>query len=380
MKNKFMMVLCLIIMAVSMNAQNFSNSGVKCTTQTAEQLINMIKAASKGIMPTEQEWEYLFNLDGYKSSFGIRKDGKEWKENIKNAFFIQFDANRKEELDSIVNTNLSFESPHFHYFVLNFYMVKNNIDEMSRFMKKLDMDKIIKKADKMARKHLPKNVNLSKAKFNDIHFVLWDGEARAWKNGVYIDLNLALFGGENELVRTLAHEFHHVYMRPILMSKYKQDITDFAIIALYRNQLEGTADMISKPNMPTDKMGIYGETIKKTYNDDYLSTPLVLQEMDSLTCQFLSGKITKKQYRKVMNCAHFEGHTTGDYMVFLIRDQLGKKAAIECFGDFAEFVHRYNKAAQKANSYVFSDTFVKHIEKECSKMMEVPKTNNNKQN
>ena len=33
------------------------------------------------------------------------------------------------------------------------------------FIKKLDMDKIIKKADKMVRQYLPKNANLSNVQF-----------------------------------------------------------------------------------------------------------------------------------------------------------------------------------------------------------------------
>lgn len=376
MKKIFMMMLSLIVMAVSIQAQSVNGKGLRCTTETAEQLINMMKSASEGVMPTEQEWEALFNLDGYKTSFGVRKDGNEWKENIKNAFLIQFDANRKAELDSIVNAGISFESPHFHAFAYNFHLVRKNIDVMVDFMQKLDMDKIIKKADKMVRKYLPKNADLSNAKFGNIHFVLWDGEGRAWKNGIYIDMNLALFGGKEELIKTLAHEFHHIYMGSITSDYYKQDSKDHALMAICWNQQEGTADMISKPVMPTDKMGIYGEKIIKAYNDDYFSTPEVLQELDSLTCQYLSGKITKKQYRKARECAHFEGHTTGDYMVFLIRDQLGKKKAIECFGDFAKFVNLYNEAARKANTYVFSDTFVKHIESECEKMRQVSNIEN----
>ena len=373
MKRIVTMMLCLIGMAASMNAQSVNNKGLRCTTETAEQLINMMKSASNGVMPTDQEWESLFNMEGYKTSFGTRKDGNEWKENIKDAFLIQFDISRKAELDSIVNAGLSFESPFSHFFVYNFHLVRENLDEMVDFMQKLDMSKAIRKADKMVRKYLPKDADLSNAKFGNIHFVLWDGEGRAWENGIFMDMNLALFGGEKELVRTLAHEFHHIYMQSILSCRYKQDSKDHALMAICWNQQEGTADMISKPVMPTDKIGIYGEKIMKVYNEDYFSTPQVLQELDSLTCRYLAGEITKKQYRKARECAHFEGHTTGDYMVFLIRDQLGKKAAIECFGDFAEFVRKYNEAARKANTYVFSDTFVKHIENECAKMMEEPK-------
>ena len=69
-----------------------------------------MKAASDGVMPTEQDWENLFALDGYKTAFSKRKDAQEWHDNIKNAFLIQFDANRKAELDSIVKKVTMFAS------------------------------------------------------------------------------------------------------------------------------------------------------------------------------------------------------------------------------------------------------------------------------
>lgn len=55
-------------------------------------------------------------------------------------------------------------------------------------------------------------------------------------------------------------------------------------------------------------------------------------------------------------------------MVFLIRDQLGLQVAIDCFCDFPAFIRRYNEAAVKADTYVFSDTFVEHINKVCQEM------------
>ena len=110
MKKIIILVFSLIVMAVSVNAQNLSEKGLKCTTETAEHLIYMMKAASDGIMPTEQDWENLFALDGYKTAFSKRKDAQEWHNNIKNAFLIQFDANRKTELDSIVGVGVNFNS------------------------------------------------------------------------------------------------------------------------------------------------------------------------------------------------------------------------------------------------------------------------------
>ena len=141
-----------------------------------------------------------------------------------------------------------------------------------------------------------------------------------------------------------------------------QPFDDAALQAIVRNQLEGAADLINKGTMPTDKLGAYGPDIVKMYNDDYFDSPNVLRQLDSLTCGYLAGTLDVKQYQAAAECAHFEGHTTGDYMVFLIRDQLGQQAAIDCLGDFSAFVQRYNEAARKADGYVFSETFVSHID------------------
>ena len=138
MKKIIILVLSLIVMAVSVNAQNLSEKGLKCTTETAEHLIYMMKAASDGIMPTEQDWENLFALDGYKTAFSKRKDAQEWHNNIKNAFLIQFDANRKTELDSIVNKEMGLTTPDSHRFIYNFYLTKIKLDEMVNFIKKLE--------------------------------------------------------------------------------------------------------------------------------------------------------------------------------------------------------------------------------------------------
>lgn len=150
--------------------------------------------------------------------------------------------------------------------------------------------------------------------------------------------------------------------------RYPKDSDDPALTALVYNQMEGTADLISKPEMPVTKLGLYGPEIVKMYNDDYAATPEVLKQLDNLTCDYAAGKITAEQFEEAAGCAHFGGHTTGDYMVFLIRDQLGLQTAIDCFCDIPAFVRRYNEAAAKADTYVFSDAFVQYIDKVCQEM------------
>ena len=185
---------------------------------------------------------------------------------------------------------------------------------------------------------------------------------------VFFDINQVSEDGVQGFVNTAAHELHHHYMDMIWDKRYPTDSDDPALTALVYNQMEGTADLISKPDMPVTKLGLYGPEIVKMYNDDYAASPAVLSRLDSLTCGYVSGKVSAKDFEAAAECAHFGGHTTGDYMVFLIRDQLGLQAAVDCFCDIPAFVRRYNEAAAKAGTYVFSDTFVQYIDKICKEM------------
>lgn len=114
--------------------------------------------------------------------------------------------------------------------------------------------------------------------------------------------------------------------------------------------------------MPLESLVPYGDGILKIYNADYLDSPDVLRELDETTCRYLDKQISEEDYyRKASGCAHFGGHTTGDFMVFLIRDQLGLEAVVDSVGDLDAFVDNYNKAAHKAGTYQFSDRFINHI-------------------
>lgn len=114
--------------------------------------------------------------------------------------------------------------------------------------------------------------------------------------------------------------------------------------------------------MPLESLAPYGDNMLKIYNDDYFSTPTVLAELDSVTVAYLDKKIPEKKYRSsAMSCAHFGGHTTGDFMVFLIRDRLGLDAVTDSFCDLEKFVKNYNKAARLADTYQFSNRFINHI-------------------
>lgn len=336
--------------------------------ESAVRFVEMAGEAQTGLLPDEEAWRRLFATEGYRSFFSECSDSLEWQQNIKTAFQVVFDKAQQARLDSVVSQPLNGEEPFLNYFIVNFNSLKGRLDALSTFIHHTDFSVLLHKAHAKALQHLPSRVNDLHPTFMKLHFLSWDLEARAWSNGIYFDLNTCYEDGEEGLVNTMAHELHHHYMNTLLEDRYKKDIEDAALWALAVNQMEGMADIINKQKMPAETMGLYGPGIVKMYNDDYYASPEVLKQLDNLTCDYLAGKITKKQYEQARECAHFGGHTTGDFMVFLIRDQLGLQAAIDCFCDYPAFVRCYNEAAVKAGTYVFSETFVGYIDKVCKEM------------
>lgn len=187
---RFFLVLWCFSLVVGVKAQGLSD--IKCSASSAKMLVEMMQNANNGVMPTETDWEVLFATDGYRTSFGERSDAEEWKSQIRTAFEIQFDAKQKSRLDSLVSNKLSLSSAAEDYFIYNFYLAKNRIDELMLFFRNLDMAQQISEANALALKYLPATACNLSPEFGNLYFVLWDGEGRAWKNGTYIDLNLAL--------------------------------------------------------------------------------------------------------------------------------------------------------------------------------------------
>lgn len=361
-----MILFSMVCLMTTATQAQIKKSEYDLSFESATRFIDMAKAATEGRMPTDADWNELFATKGYHTAFAERYDSLEWKQSIRDAFMLVFDNNKMAIVDSIVGLPMEKRDEQF-YFVYNFKNMKDHVSEMHSFIHHTDFVKMVRRGNALAKRHLPKPYRDIQPKFQNFFFVAWDPESRAW-DGTFIDIYSFYSEGRRGMVRVLGHEMHHHYFAALLEKKYTKDTQDPALIAIYRMQNEGTADLINKREMPATRLGAYDEEVVKIYNADYLSSPSVLAELDSLTCGYLDGSLSKKQYRKAQYCAHMDGHTTGDYMTFLIREYFGLKAAINCLGDFPAFVRLYNEAARKFGTYVFSDRFVKHIEKETEKM------------
>lgn len=365
---RFNYILCFILITLTIShIQSFASEQKSIQfivdISSAKKYVKMSQNRQNGIIPTSEDWDSLFSTKAYKVFLENTFWDKDiFKKNIRDAFDMIYDPTKSQECDSMIK-NMEASDNELVFYVSTAKSIRDNLEAYSHFLENTDMDSVINAADNMARELLPdKGKNLSPS-ISPIYFIVWDLECRSLGSGIYLDLNSFLQSGKQAAIEVLAHEIHHFYMTPLMECKYDKDITDGAAQTLLYNMTEGTADIINKKKMPLESLAPYGENILKLYNDDYFSTPSVLAELDSVTIDYLDKKITLEKYNSsAFSCSHFGGHTTGDFMVFLIRDHLGLEVVIESFCDLDKFVKNYNKAAKLAGTYQFSDRFVKHIE------------------
>lgn len=359
---------CLFCAIAEANApSNFS-----VDVSSAKLYLNMANKASDGQMPSDAEWDSLFVSNAYSSLFDkVNWNKKEFQDNVRNAFEIAYDPSKTAIRDSIAATlndielaDLETELP---LFVSTALSIKNNLDKYTSIVNDMDIDNVIDNANTLALSLLPNNGKGITPEPCPIYFIVWDLECRALGDALFLDVNSFFHDGLQAATEALAHEMHHFYLMPVFNIVYKDDIMDGALIALVHNMREGVADILNKKEMPLKSLTPYGDKMLAAYNADYAATPQTLAQLDAVTCDFLDGKFDMEQYfQKAFECVHYEGHTTGDYMVFLIRDRLGMDAVIESVGNVEAFVDNYNKAAEKAGTYKFSDRFTQHIHNICA--------------
>ncbi len=336
---------------------------------SAKQYLNMANQAANGTMLTESDWNNLFASPAYKALFTkVDWNKDEFENNVKNAFNIVYDPSKTTLCDSIArqldNIDLSTLESELPFFVSTALSVKNNLQIYSSILESFDTDKVVTEANKLALSLVPNNGAGLEPESCPIYFIVWDLECRALGDALFLDVNTFFHDGLQAATESLAHEMHHFYLMPVFNTVYKDDVMDGAVLFLVNNMREGVADILNKKQMPLTSLAPYGKRMLEIYNADYENSPEVLAEIDKITCDYLDGKLDMEQYfQKSFGCVHFEGHTTGDYMVFLIRDQLGVEAVVESVGDLDKFIDNYNIAAEKAGKYKFSDRFTEHIHK-----------------
>ncbi len=371
MKGK-LVILLSILFGINLFVQAKAPTNFSVDVTSAKLYLDMANKANKGEMPSEEEWNTLFSSPAYIELFNnVKWNKREFKNNVREAFNITYDPLKDNVRDSIVSTlndieltDLDTELP---LFVSTAISIKDNLNAYTEIIDNLNIDNVIEEADSLAMSLLPNQGNGITPEPCPIYFIVWDLECRALGDALFLDVNTFFHDGLQAATEALAHEMHHFYLMPVFNTVYKDDVMDGAVLALVHNMREGVADILNKKEMPLKSLAPYGDKMLMMYNDDYAATPQTLEKLDTVTCEFLDGNLNMEQYfQKAFECVHFEGHTTGDYMVFLIRDQLGLDSVIDCVGNIETFVENYNKAAERAGTYKFSDRFTQHIHDVCS--------------
>ena len=339
-----------------------SVDGFVVEPESARLYLDMARKASLGSMPGDEEWDSLFSSAAYNAFLSHTGwDVQEFKSNVRNAFELAYDPARSAERDSVAASVQGIDSE-LPLYLSTAMSIRERLDDYSAWLDSLNIGNTVEEARQLALDLLPGRGAGLEPRTSPVYFIVWDLECRSLGSGIYLDLNTFLFDGPRVATEILAHEMHHFYTQPCFEANYSGDISDPAAEALVYNMMEGTADIINKKRMPLTSLAPYGKDMLEIYNADYFASPDVLRELDSVTCDYLDGKVSFEEYTdRALGCAHFGGHTTGDYMVFMIRDNLGLESVVESYGDIAGFVDNYNRAVAKGDGYRFSDRFVNHI-------------------
>lgn len=355
---KFRNIALLLTACFGLAASAAQQEQFTIDASSARCYVDMAVRAEHGAMPSSADWDSLFNTSAYRTFLNNTFwDVPEFKHCVRTAFELVYDNSRAAERDSILAGD-----DEITYYTQTACYIKNRLQEYQAILSDLDIDDIVDRAQNMALDILPDRGKGLTPDISPIYLIVWDLECRNWATGIYLDINSFLGQGREAAVDVLAHEMHHFYMGPLFESRYSGDVTDAAVYALMLNMQEGTADIINKKQMPVTSLPPYGDDVVKLYNEDYFATPATLEVLDRATCDFLGGTIDREAYgNAALQSVHFGGHTTGDFMVFLIRDNLGLEAAVDSFCDFDKFIDNYNKAASIAGTYRFSDRFTAHI-------------------
>lgn len=371
MKKKIATIISILI-CFSFFVQAKSESNFSVDVTSAKLYLEMANKANKGQMPSNEECDILFSSPAYSALFNaVNWDIQDFKSNVCEAFDIAYNPSKANVRDSIAATlddiELATLETELPLFVSTALSIKNKLPIYTEMVNNMDIDNVVDEANNLALSLIPNNGVGITPEPCPIYFIVWDLECRALGNALFLDVNTFFHNGLQYATEALAHEMHHFYLTPVFNTVYKDDIIDGAVLALAHNMREGVADILNKKSMPLESLAPYGEKMLTAYNEDYAATPQTLAQLDSVTCEFLDGKLDMEQYiKQAFKCVHYEGHTTGDFMVFLIRDQLGIDAVIESVGNIESFVDNYNKAAAKAGVYKFSDRFTKHIHDICA--------------
>ena len=321
---------------------------------------HLVDQLSESKMPSDSAWEGLFRTQGYKT---LINDNNENKQLYRELIIITYYPPAFHKQDSILNVVLledfsNIQEYYSKFILTNLLDTKSNMNELAYFRKEFDFNKVSKESKSILKSFLPNPID-SLISVPKLNFACFEPDGYVRKYGIVLDLNKTYEQSNEELVGFFAHEMFHAY-------RTNFEKKDFMELNNFTRQIdglmnEGIADLINKKDttIEEDKLP---EVIQNMYTNAFINTYSKLRELDSVTCSYLDGKISEKEFNDKMDGFFlFGGHPNGYYMTRLIAKCYMKPELIANFYNTPGFFRIYNQCAMNCNEYVFSDRFMNYM-------------------
>ncbi|MEM1001509.1 MAG: DUF5700 domain-containing putative Zn-dependent protease [Bacteroidota bacterium] len=360
MKKILLIILSLSLIGCKAKTENSEslNKKLKYSLNAVELALDISRKIERNNKVTDQEWEDLFSSVGYQTYFcGFNREVSEPQ--LKEVFYTVFEKSRAQKLDSILQApvEMSMEG-RFNLMVQNFNEFKKNRAAIQQFMANIDFDSLLKDANELTLKFLPKNVDTDNVELHEVSFVMMEPNAYVTDCGLVVDFNNAFQMGEEGLTETLAHEYHHNYRNSELSISGEPLIQNLSGL-----QAEGIADLIDKGLPPYESMLNIPQNIVEAMNEMYANTPQILHQLDTITIQMLSNELSEMDYdAKTMRYFKDGGHANGLYMSNKIKEAGLYQQMIDTYNDPIAFLELYNQAVEgQVGEHRFSDGFMTYV-------------------
>ena len=352
-------IFLLIAFTLQLNAQEplFSD---KYSVESVKEWISVAKMLQQDSHIDNVKWEKFFMTDGYRYYLD-RKDSSQMKQWIKEAMIVAFDQNRRKDADSIAAIPINLNAPDLIKILItqNFYRLSHKLNDITVRLDTIDFIDILEQAHQRTKMFLPDAAYENVPELNNIYLIGTIPDANVRGKYVFMDLSLLLDLTTEQLINLLAHEFHHNYRDMSIPGMLKNPLLNI----INSIHAEGVADLIDKKGIPFTHLVSYGSEMLELYTQDFLNTPKILKQIDSIVQSYLKNEIDNETFAQIGNIIKFGGHTNGFYMALLIKNNGDMRELINSYDNPCLFMQLYNKAAVKSDKeHVFSSEFMTHIE------------------
>ena len=298
--------------------------------------------------PTQLVWDELFDAPGYAQLDEVENRSA----SVPGLMELVYRPSRRDELEARRGTDDAVA----RFVIPNLEIALDVRDEIDDVVRTLEEPEAIEEILANAARYLPEG-SVDPADLPTLYLVVIDGDSKAFRSGIVLDVvGLALTGTEYAK-RLIAHEFHHHYRRRL--DRVAFDDVDEQVLPLVRlmerAETEGIADLIDKRDLVTDPAGLPpSQTAHPLFAwmwDAYLglhaSAPEHLVELNALLEAYGEGRLDAERATTLeRQASRISARAFGVFVADAVDQELGRERVASCVGDpFALFL-AYAEAAQ----------------------------------